>query len=146
MCAILIRNNINKNKGALLMNLGVGLKHSIQCIVEPDMTADKVGSGSLAVFSTPSLLALMEATAFELAEEGMDSGYTTVGSYVELHHMSPTPIGVMVKSEAKLIKILDNRITFKIMVYDKAGVIAEATHIRYIVDRKRFMRSADKKL
>lgn len=136
----------HKIKGALLMNLGVGLKHSIQCIVDPDMTADKVGSGSLAVFSTPSLLALMEATAYELAEEGMDSGYTTVGSYVELHHMSPTPIGIMVKSEAKLIKILDNRLTFKIIVFDKAGAIAEATHIRYIVDRKRFMRSADKKL
>ena len=128
------------------MNLGVGLKHSIQCIVEPDMTADRVGSGSLAVFSTPSLLALMEAAAFELAEKGMDRGYTTVGSRVDLHHMSPTPIGVMVRSEAKLTKVLDNRLTFKIMVFDKAGVIAEAVHIRYIVERKRFMRSADKKL
>ncbi len=128
------------------MNLGVGLKHSIQVIVEPDMTADNVGSGSLAVFSTPSLLALIEATAFELAEKGMDYGFTTVGSYVELHHLSPTPVGIMVKSEAKLTKLLDNRITFKIMVYDKAGLIAEATHIRYIVDRKRFMRTAEKKL
>jgi len=128
------------------MNLGVGTKHSIKCIVEPDMTADRVGSGSLAVFSTPSLLALMEAAAFELAENGMDEGYTTVGSYVELHHMSPTPIGIMVEAEAKLTKILDNRITFKIMVYDKSGVIAEATHIRYIIDRKKFMRAADKKL
>ena len=128
------------------MNLGIGLKHSIQCIVEPDMTADKVGSGSLSVFSTPSLLALIEATAFELAENGMEEGYTTVGSYVELHHMSPTPVGIMVKAEAKLTKILDNRLTFKIIVYDKTGVIAEATHIRYIVERKRFMRTADKKL
>ena len=128
------------------MNLGIGLKHSIQCIVEPDMTADRVGSGSLAVFSTPSLLALIEATAYELAEKGMDRGYTTVGSYVELHHMSPTPIGIMVRSEAKLEKIMDSRLTFKIMVFDKAGVIAEATHIRYIVERKRFMRAADKKL
>lgn len=128
------------------MNLGIGLNHSIQCIVEPDMTADRVGSGSMAVFSTPSLLALMEATAFELAEKGMDRGYTTVGSYVELHHMAPTPIGVMVRSEAKLTKIMDNRITFKIMVFDKSGVVAEATHIRYIVDRKGFMRTADKKL
>ena len=128
------------------MNLGIGLKHSIQCIVEPDMTADKVGSGSLAVFSTPSLLALMEATAYELAEKGMDRGLTTVGTYVELHHLAPTPIGVMVRSEAKLTKIMDDRITFKIMVFDKAGVIAEATHIRYIVERKRFMRAADKKL
>ena len=128
------------------MNLGIGLNHSIQCIVEPDMTADRVGSGSMAVFSTPSLLALMEATAFELAEKGMDRGYTTVGSYVELHHMAPTPIGVMVRSEAKLTKIMDNRITFRIMVFDKSGVVAEATHIRYIVDRKGFMRTADKKL
>ncbi|MEX1377834.1 MAG: thioesterase family protein [Eubacteriales bacterium] len=128
------------------MNLGIGLTHSIQCIVEPDMTADNVGSGSLAVFSTPSLLALMEATAFELAEKGMDDGYTTVGSRVDLHHMSPTPVGIMVKAEAKLTKILDNRLTFKIVVYDKSGAIGEATHIRYIVDRKRFMRAADKKL
>lgn len=128
------------------MNLGIGLTNSIQCIVEPDMTADKVGSGSLAVFSTPSLVALMEATAFEMAERGMDEGLTTVGTYVEVHHLSPTPIGIMVKCEAKITKILDDRITFKIMVYDKGGLIAEATHIRYIIERKRFMRAVDKKL
>lgn len=128
------------------MNLGVGLRHTIQCIVEPDMTADKVGSGSLAVFSTPSLIALIECTAFELAEKGMDRGYTTVGSYIELHHMSPTPIGVMVKAEAKLKMIMDAKLDFEIMVYDKSGVVAEAKHTRYIVDRKSFMRVADKKL
>ncbi len=86
------------------MNLGVGLKHSVQCIVEPAMTADKVGSGSLAVFSTPSLLALMECAAFELAEKGLDNGMTTVGAYVELRHLSPTPVGIMVRAEAKITK------------------------------------------
>lgn len=128
------------------MNLGIGLRHTVQCIVEPDMTADRVGSGSMAVFSTPSLLALMECTAFELAEKGMDKGMTTVGSHIELYHTSPTPIGVMVKAEAKIINIIDRKITFEITAYDKAGLVAEAKHIRYVVERKRFMRVADKKL
>lgn len=128
------------------MNLGIGVKHAVQCIVDINMTADKVGSGSMAIFSTPSLLALMECAAFELAQKGMDRGMTTVGGYIELRHTSPTPVGMSVVAEAKIAGVIDKKITFEICAFDKAGIIAEAKHTRYIVERKRFMRVADNKL
>jgi len=128
------------------MNLAVGMKHTIKCVVDKDMTALAVGSGSLEVFSTPSLLALMEAAAFELAQQGVDKGYTTVGSAVDLHHVSPTPVGLTVMAEARITAMLNRKITFKITAFDKEGIIGEATHDRIIVDAAAFKRSCDAKL
>ncbi len=127
------------------MNLSIGLRHSVQCEVDHEMTARAVGSGSLDVFSTPSLLALMECAAFELAEKGLDRGLTTVGASIELKHMSPTPVGMIVMAEAVIKSLFDSRIVFNITAYDKEGIVAEATHTRFIVERKRFMRIVDKK-
>lgn len=127
------------------MNISIGLRHSVQCEVDQEMTAKAVGSGSLDVFSTPSLAALMECAAFELAEKGMDPGLTTVGSAINIQHMSPTPMGMVVLAEAVITGYFDRRIEYNIKAYDKEGLVAEATHVRYIVERKRFMRMADKK-
>ena len=121
------------------MNLGVGMKHSVRWEVTPEMTAIAQRSGDLEVFSTPSLAALIESSAYELAQKGMDRGMTTVGSKISIRHLSPTPIGLAVWAEAKITRIRENTIDFAITAFDKIGPISEAEHTRAIVNKKRFM-------
>ena len=128
------------------MNLGVGMSHKERWEVTDEMTALSVRSGGERVLSTPFLLALMECSAFELAEAGMDRGMTTVGIKVSLNHISPTPIGLVVWAEARITRIRDNTIDFEITAYDKGGVIGEASHTRAVVNSKKFKSIAAKKL
>jgi predicted thioesterase len=128
------------------VNLGVGMSFRERWEVTEDMTALAVRSGGARVLSTPFLLALMECSAYELAQKGMDRGMTTVGIKVTLNHLSPTPVGLVVWAEASISRIRDNAIEFEITAYDKTGVIAEATHTRAIVNEKRFINGAANKL
>lgn len=127
------------------MNLGVGMKYTERWEVTPEMTAIAVKSGDSEVFSTPSLLALMECSAYMLAQNGMDRGMTTVGTKVSLRHIAPTPLGLVVWAEAKITRIRDNTLDFFITAYDKEGIIAEADHTRAIVNRRQFIRNANQK-
>jgi predicted thioesterase len=124
------------------MNLGVGMSRKERWEVTDEMTALSVRSGGEDVLSTP----LMECSAFELAEAGMDRGMTTVGIKVSLNHISPTPVGLVVWADARITRIRDNTIDFEITAYDKDGVIGEATHTRAVVNSKRFKSAAAKKL
>ncbi len=128
------------------VNLGVGMSYRERWEVTDDMTAYAVRSGGTPVLSTPYLLALMECSAFELAQQGMDRGMTTVGIKVTLSHLAPTPVGLVVWAEAIITRIRDNAIDFDITAYDKSGVIAEAKHTRAIVNEKRFVHGALNKL
>ncbi len=128
------------------MNLGVGMSFRERWEVTEDMTAYAVRSGDTPVFSTPYLLALMECSAHQLAQQGMDRGMTTVGIKVTLSHLAPTPVGLVVWAESCITRIRENAIDFDITAYDKSGVIAEAKHTRAIVNEKRFVHGALKKL
>jgi len=128
------------------VNLGVGMSRKERWEVSEDMTALAVRSGGAKVLSTPFLLALMECSAYELAQSGMDKKMTTVGIKVVLNHLAPTPVGLVVWADARITRIRENAIEFDITAYDKEGVIAEAKHTRAIVNEKIFMKSASKKL
>lgn len=128
------------------MNLGVGMSRKERWEVTEDMTALAVRSGGEEVFSTPFLLALMECSAYELAQTGMDRGMTTVGIKVTLSHLAPTPVGLVVWADARISRILDHALEFEITAYDKNGPIAEAKHTRAIVNSRKFMANANRKL
>lgn len=59
--------------------------------VTQEVTAAAVGSGLLPVFSTPSLIALMENAAVNALEGTLDEGVTTVGTMISIEHLAATP-------------------------------------------------------
>ena len=128
------------------MNLGVGMRRKERWEVTDDMTALAIRSGGEKVLSTPFLLAMMECAAYELAQAGMDRGMTTVGIKATINHIAPTPVGLVVWAEAKIVRIRDKTIDFDITAYDKEGVIGEARHTRAVVNSRNFMRNAKRKL
>ena len=114
--------------------------------VDEENLAVTMGSGSLMVLATPAVVALMEGTAAELAQEVLDDEeLTTVGTMISIEHLSPTPIGAVVEAEA-VLKEVDGRIfRFEVSASDSKGIIAKGTHNRVSVNAEKFQMKADGK-
>jgi predicted thioesterase len=69
----------------------------------------------------------------------LPAGATTVGGKIDITHLRPSAIGTEVEVCATLTKVDGKKLTFQVAAQDKAGSIAEGAHIRFIVDRERFM-------
>jgi predicted thioesterase len=126
--------------------LQVGLKFKIEEVVSDNMLASHFQSGFLDVFATPSMIALIEKAALFCIENYLEEGYTTVGSKVNVLHLTPTPKGMKVKAVAQLIAIEDRKLTFKVEAYDSFEKIGEGFHERFIVNRERFLNKAYQKV
>lgn len=123
-----------------------GIKNTRTITVTPDKTAEVMGSGTLPVFATPAMVALMENTAAESVEALVGEGNTSVGTVINVKHLSADPIGVEVTCESELVEVDGRRLVFEIKVSDRDGVVGEAHHERFIIDKTRFMDKVQKKL
>ena len=127
------------------MEIVIGMKGAVSAEVERADTALEVGSGSLLVYATPCMVALMEGAACEALEGAVPDGKTTVGTELCIQHLSATPVGMAVRAEAEVTAVEGNFITFAVSAYDEAGKIGEGTHKRCIVTEQKFLdRTYDK--
>ena len=128
--------------------LDIGMKHSVETVVSEENTAAKAGSGSLMVFGTPYMVALMENAALTLMAATLPEGKGTVGTAMNITHSAPTPVGMKVRAEAEVTNIAANGkiVDVKVSAYDEVGLIGEGTHQRAIIDNERFMTKANGKL
>lgn len=120
----------------------IGIKGVQSVIVDETNTAKTVGSGTLDVFATPSMIALMEKTAWKSVEGELDEGCGTVGIRLEVSHDAPTPLGMKVTCESELVKVEGRKLTFQVRAYDERGEIGKGTHERFIVNEKAFQEKA----
>ena len=121
------------------MEIVIGMKGEVSAEVERADTALEVGSGSLLVYATPCMAALMEGAACEALEGAVPEGKTTVGTELSLKHLSATPVGMAVRAEAEVTEVEGNLIRFQIKAFDEAGLIGEATHTRCMVTAQKFL-------
>ena len=121
------------------MEITVGLKGEVATIVEREDTAQEVGSGSLLVYATPCMVALMEGAACEAIADCLPDTKTSVGTELNISHLSATPVGLKVRAEAEVTAVDGNTITFQVTAYDEAGKIGEGTHKRVIVTTQKFL-------
>ena len=128
------------------MEITVGMKAVVEDLVEPMDTAEMVGSGSLKVYATPCMVALMEGAACEAIDEALPEGQTTVGIALSIEHLSATPVGLEVRAEAEVTGVEGKVITFDVTAYDEAGTIGKGTHKRCIVNSQKFLEKTYSKL
>ena len=121
------------------MEIIVGMKGEVGTTVEREDTAKEVGSGSLLVYATPCMVALMEGAACEAIEEAMGDDKTSVGTELNIQHISATPVGMDVRAEAVVTAVEGKVITFELHAYDEAGEIGHGTHKRVIVNSQKFL-------
>lgn len=123
-----------------------GIKHRVTVTVTPKDTALTHGSGTLEVFATPAMIALMEKTAMESAAEHLDEGEATVGTLINVKHLSATPVGCTVTCESELTEVDGRRLVFAVKAWDNGGIIGEGVHERFVIKAERFFEKAQTKL
>jgi len=128
------------------MDIAIGTKGIAETVVERADTAYEIGSGTLLVYATPCMAALMEGAACEAIAAFLPEDKTTVGMELAISHTSATPVGLEVRAEAEVTEFDGKIITFRLEAFDEAGKIGEAVHKRAIVSSQRFLDKAYSKL
>ena len=125
------------------MTLIPGLIGEATTIVTHENTAASVGAGGVEVFGTPMMIALMENAAWRAVADSLDEGDVTVGTVVNVRHLTATPLGQHVRAKAELIDIDGRRLVFNVEAYDEKRKIGEGQHERFIVNLERFKAGID---
>ena len=128
------------------MSVTVGMKARVEDVVVQENTAVCAGSGTLPVFATPFMCARMEKAAWIAIASGLNEGDSSVGTKLNISHLSATPVGLKVWAESEVTAVDGKRIEFKVSAGDEKGLIGEGTHERFIVTDERFLSKAAKKL
>jgi predicted thioesterase len=117
----------------------VGLKHTSELMVTDAVTAIHMGSGDMPVLATPAMMALMENAAMLAVANDLPEGCTTVGGYIASSHLKPSKVGDRVTATAEVVKVDGKKIEYKVSAYSGDVLIGEGSHLRFIVDRDRFI-------
>ena len=128
------------------MEITVGMKGEVGTTAEREDTAKEVGSGDLLVYATPCMVALMEGAACEAIAMALPEGKTSVGTALDISHISATPVGLEVRAEAEVTAVEGNTVVFQVTAYDETGKIGEGTHKRAVVSSQRFLEKVYNKL
>lgn len=116
-----------------------GLEYVSKTVVADGNTARALGSGDMDVFATPAMVALMENAAMNAVAAVLPEGATTVGSEINTTHVKPSPLGAEVSARAVLVAVEGRKLTFEVEAADNSGMIGKGTHVRFVVDKERFM-------
>ena len=117
----------------------IGLQHTSELTVTDAVTAIAIGSGDMPVLATPMMMALMENAAMLAVKDEMPEGCTTVGGHIESSHLKPSKVGDKVSATAEVTKVDGKKIEFRVAAYSGDTLLGEGTHLRFIVDRERFL-------
>lgn len=128
------------------MSVTIGLKGRAETTVNDNNTAKAACSGALPVFGTPFMCALMEEASWTSIAPHLEDGEGTVGTKLNISHVSATPVGMKVWAESEVTAVDGKRIELKVSAYDEKGLIGEGTHERFIITNDRFTAKAAKKL
>ncbi len=125
--------------------LVVGVIGESSELVTTENTAARWGSGMVAGFATPAMIALMENAAFNATKNVLPEGQTTVGIEVNVKHLAATPVGMNARARAELTRVEGRKLFFNVEAWDDVEKIGEGTHVRFVVDVTRFaQRMSDK--
>lgn len=120
--------------------MNTGLTHSVSIIVKPSDCASAVGSGGLDVYSTPSMIGLMETAAYQAVQKELSEGDSTVGVQMNVSHLKASKIGEKIEATAVLTEIDGRMLTFSVEAKDSKGnIIGKGTHQRCIISIDRFL-------
>lgn len=116
-----------------------GLTYENEEVVTMEKSAIRIGSGDLEVYSTPSMIALMEKTAMLSVAPFLDQGDSTVGGFINISHLRPTAIGKKVKCSSRITDVKEKKIEFEVEVYEGETCIGKGSHIRFVINKTTFM-------
>ncbi len=123
----------------MLQELKPGLAGTAETIVRETNTAIAMGSGSLQVFATPCMVALMEQAACNAVDPCFNDSESSVGTLINITHDAATGMGKKVTATATLTAVEGRKLVFEITAADEDKQIGKGTHERFIVNKEKFM-------
>lgn len=123
----------------------IGIKGHQETTVTAADVASSVGSGTLQVFATPIMVALMEKAAFLSIEPFLERGQSSVGTRINIEHVRSTAMGKKVWAESEVIAVDRRKLSFKVAAYDEKGLIGQGEHERFIIDIEKFLSKVESK-
>ncbi|MCQ2079093.1 MAG: thioesterase family protein [archaeon] len=126
--------------------ISVGISGEKKLLVTDKDTAEAWGSGTLPVLATPKMILLVEETASAAVADDLPEGDTTVGTLVDIKHVSASPVGTEVTCRVEVIEVDRARIRFQVSVTDRFGDVGTGVHERFVVHSDKFMAKANTKL
>ncbi|MDE7133938.1 MAG: thioesterase family protein [Rikenellaceae bacterium] len=128
-----------------MKEITTGLTHTSAVTVIHALTAEAMGSGDMPVFATPAMVTLMENAAMLAVAPSLGDELTTVGGRIDVSHLKASPVGASISATATLTAIEGKKLTFEIVAQEGDTIIGKGTHLRFIVDRKKFLENAGAK-
>jgi len=129
-----------------MQSIPLGLTGRAEAGVTDQLTARAAHSGTLAVFATPFMTALMEQAAYTSLTPYLDQDQSSVGVQLSVSHVSATPIGMEVRAESEVTAVDGRKVSFRVRAFDRAGLIGEGTHERVIIRSESFLKKCYAKL
>ncbi len=128
-----------------MKNIEIGLIGERETKVVDELMAIRLGSGSVEVYGTPAMIALMEAAAIEAIDPHLPEGQASVGVALDVKHLAATPAGMQVRAKAEVSEVEGRKITFTVQAWDEKELIGKGRHVRYIIEVSRFVERAQSK-
>ena len=122
-----------------------GMSEDATYVVEEQYTAAHLGSGSLRVLATPSMIAFMERTARDLLGARLPEGHSSVGVHVDVRHIAATPVGGQVSVRVEVLEVSGRLVNFSVRAWDDEEKIGEGRHQRAVIEVQRFLRRVQAK-
>lgn len=113
--------------------LKLGLTGRASVMVEATNTAEAFGNAGAKVYATPMLVALMEQASIDAISSCLLPGEGSVGTKIEMTHMSATPMGMLVTASAELVELTGKKMVFEVVASDAVEVVGKCRHERYLV-------------
>jgi fluoroacetyl-CoA thioesterase len=128
----------NKSTASLgnLPRFQKNLRGSIERTVEFQWTIAAYNPDHPAIFSTPSMIALMEVAAAKAIQEHLPPGTISVGTRIEVDHLKAVPQGTLVRADARLLGDDGRFLAFEVEAHAKDLLIGRGKVYRAIVTLK----------
>ena len=108
-----------------------GLEHQFTVVVDDSLAVKHAGGEG--VFSSPSMIGLMEQACLQAVQPVLGDDHTTVGFEVHVKHFAATPKGKSVTIRAELVDIDGRKLRFKVDAHDEVQQVGGGIHRRAIV-------------
>lgn len=120
-----------------------GLSFEMEFEVLPEHSAAHIGSGTVGVLSTPSMIAFIEITARTLLDAHLPEGSSTVGTRVDIRHLQASRVGASIKVKAEVIEVDRRAVTLQVDAWEGEKHIGSGRHERFVIDMERFLRKIE---
>jgi predicted thioesterase len=117
--------------------LQVGMSFEKSLRVTEALTARHLAGHGIRVLATPEMVRLIEQCAREGVQRFLKSNQNTVGTRVDVRHLTATPMGMQITARCTLSDIDRRRLVFQAEVHDELDLVGEGTHERFIVDTEK---------